>query len=127
MNLSVRTYKIRKSDNCPVYNTKRFACFDTVADGDTFIEKFNNAMNVLKEEIEQDKMNNDMNIYEPIVIADVFVSSERRIEKQKAKKPIPPEINEDFAFCPSCKRIVYDIYNYCPGCGQKLDWSDDEE
>lgn len=46
-----------------------------------------------------------------------------RLEKQKAKKPIPPEINEDFAFCPSCKRIVYDIYNYCPGCGQKLDWS----
>ena len=40
-----------------------------------------------------------------------------RLEKQNAKKPIPPEINEDFAFCPSCKRIVYDIYNYCPGCG----------
>lgn len=74
MNLSVRTYKIRKSDNCPVYDTKIFACFDTIADGDTFIEKFNNAMNVLKEEIEQDKMNNDMNIYESIVIADVFVS-----------------------------------------------------
>lgn len=32
-----------------------------------------------------------------------------RLEKQNAKKPIPPEINEDFAFCPSYKRIVYDI------------------
>lgn len=48
------------------------------------------------------------------------------LEKQNAKNPIPPEINENFAFCPICKRIVYDIYNYCPGCGQKLDWSDIE-
>lgn len=51
---------------------------------------------------------------------------EQRIEKQKAKKPTPPEIDEDFAVCPRCERIVYDIYNYCPGCGQKLDWSDIE-
>ena len=29
MMLSVRTYKIRKSDGCPIYNTYRYACFDS--------------------------------------------------------------------------------------------------
>lgn len=74
MMLSVSTYKIRKADMNPIYDTKRYAAFDILADGSTFEEKFNNAFNVLKHEIEEDRRNNDMNLYEPIVIADVFVS-----------------------------------------------------
>ena len=76
MMLSVRTYKIRKSDGCPIRNTYRYACFDSdhELEGKTFEEKFNYAFDVLKEEIQQDRDNNDMNLYEPIVIADVFLS-----------------------------------------------------
>lgn len=74
MTLSVKIYKIRKTNMEPIYDTKRYAGFDILADGNTFEDKFNNAFNVLKREIEEDKLNNDMSLYEPIVIADVFIS-----------------------------------------------------
>ena len=35
----------------------------------------------------------------------------------------------DIWICPSCcKRyeVDYDDYDYCPNCGQKLDWSDEK-
>lgn len=74
MTLSVKTYKVGKSNRKPEYKNYRYACFDTLAEGDTFEEKFNNAIAVLKEEINQDRYNNDMNLYEPIRIADVWLS-----------------------------------------------------
>lgn len=75
MMLNVRTYKVKRSDGNPVY-TYRYSCFDSVSsmDGKTFEEKFNTAMNILKEEIEEDRRNNELDKYEPIVIADVFLS-----------------------------------------------------
>ena len=49
-----------------------------------------------------------------------------RIEKQKAKKP---KIFHGSVLtlypCPICGEKVKDC-TYCPGCGQKLDWSDTE-
>lgn len=74
MTLSVRTYKVRRSNRKPEYKTYRYACFDTLAVGDTFEEKFNNAISVLKEEINQDRDNNDMNLYESIRIDDIWLS-----------------------------------------------------
>ena len=76
MMLSIRTYKVRKKDWNPIYKTYRFACFDTIVEmkGKTFEEKFNYAMNCLKEEINYDRDNNDVTQYEPITIADVFLS-----------------------------------------------------
>jgi len=74
--LSVNTYKVRKTDRCPVYKTYRYPCFDTDTEmeGKTFEQKFNYAMDYLKEEIDQDKINNDLVKYEPIVISNVFLS-----------------------------------------------------
>ena len=76
MMLSIRTYKIRKSDGCSIHDTYRYTCFDSdyELEGKTFEEKFNHAFDVLKEKIQQDRNNNDMNLYGPIVIADVFLS-----------------------------------------------------
>ena len=74
MTLSIRTYKVKKLDRNPEYKTYRYACFDTLAEGQTFEEKFNHAFGVLREEIDQDRDNNDMNLYESIVIADVWLS-----------------------------------------------------
>lgn len=35
----------------------------------------------------------------------------------------------DCWWCPSCEEILdeKDRYDYCPKCGQKLDWSDEDE
>jgi len=29
-------------------------------------------------------------------------------------------------FCPTCDKELYTTSNYCPNCGQRLDWSDEE-
>ena len=41
------------------------------------------------------------------------------LEKQLPKKPIV--VDED---CPSCGEPMNAHYNFCPICGQALDWSD---
>lgn len=74
--LNIRTFKVKRSNGNLVYKTYHYSCFDSVSsmDGKTFEEKFNAAMNILKEEIEEDRRNNELDKYEPIVIADVFLS-----------------------------------------------------
>lgn len=76
MTLSINTYKIYRRTGNPEYKTYRFACFDSCTnfEGMTFEEKFNKAFESLKKEINQDRENNDVRIYEPIVIADVSLS-----------------------------------------------------
>ena len=65
-----------------------------------------------------------------------------RIEKQKAKKPLGVDLHKKESgnihlwVCPICEifllgRRMADEKksfhpNYCPGCGQKIDWSDVE-
>ena len=60
------------------------------------------------------------------------------VEKQKAKKP--KEYEDKFYGCPTCGNILLHKWEkyptklmnkknglpYCLGCGQKLDWSDEE-
>ena len=74
--LSIKTYKVRKKDRYPVYKTYRFACFDTIEEtkNKTFEQKFNYAMDCLREQIDYDRQNNDVTLFEPITIADVFLS-----------------------------------------------------
>lgn len=58
------------------------------------------------------------------------------IEKQIPKKPIleadgyaDDELVYDTWICPNCDKsyeVDYDSYNFCPNCGQAIDWSDEE-
>lgn len=53
------------------------------------------------------------------------------IEKEKPKKvEHSPEVDDDMVVCPICEKefeIDYDEHcDYCPDCGQKLDWSEVE-
>lgn len=59
------------------------------------------------------------------------------MEKQKAKKPTydGDGYAQDGTFvwdewiCPKCGSrygVDYDDYDYCPNCGQRIDWSDEE-
>lgn len=61
----------------------------------------------------------------------------KALEKQIAKKPTyegdgyAPDgtFVYDTWICPCCDEryeVDYDDYDYCPNCGQKLDWSDEE-
>ena len=46
------------------------------------------------------------------------------LEKQIPKKPIDRCM---FKECPDCHEIEIQYCNYCPICGQKLDWSDEDD
>lgn len=58
------------------------------------------------------------------------------VEKQTARRPdyegdgySDGHLVYDTWICPCCGKhyeVDYDNYNYCPDCGQKLDWSDEE-
>lgn len=55
------------------------------------------------------------------------------VEKQKAKRPDGGRDidRNDYLICPNCCAIVADseckwVTSFCPDCGQKLDWSDEE-
>ena len=59
------------------------------------------------------------------------------VEKQNAKKPdfegdgyADGHLVYDTWICPCCGKhyeVDYDDYDFCPNCGQKLDWSDESE
>ena len=59
------------------------------------------------------------------------------LEKQIPKKPIyqgdgyyDGELVYDTWFCPNCDagyEVGTDEYNYCPNCGQAIDWSEESE
>lgn len=69
-----------------------------------------------------------------------FEFMEAAVRKAKAEKTIERytrydingEYDGDFCKCPNCKHEIIDgynlggDYNYCPDCGQKLDWSEAE-
>ena len=47
------------------------------------------------------------------------------LEKQIPKKPKTDDRYVMY-ICPCCNDFVKVSHNYCPNCGQKLDWSDEE-
>ena len=47
------------------------------------------------------------------------------IEKQIPKKPKTDDRYVMY-ICPCCNDFIKVSHNYCPNCGQKLDWSDEE-
>ena len=50
------------------------------------------------------------------------------LEKQMPKKPKERDcIGFDTLACPECKMALYLYETYCDNCGQKIDWSDDND
>ena len=63
----------------------------------------------------------DAIIYNELVIA--------ACEKQVAKKPNVKELPDAFGrlywnVCGACDEEIESDYDYCPDCGQKIDWSE---
>ena len=60
----------------------------------------------------------------------------KALEKQIPKKPVyegdgysDGHLVYDTWICPLCEKryeVDYDDYDYCPNCGQKIDWSDEK-
>lgn len=59
----------------------------------------------------------------PLDYAEAFEVAIEALEKQ-----IPKKLKDDgWLYCPICGRdVLMDRFDYCPDCGQALDWSDTE-
>ena len=57
---------------------------------------------------------------------DYSIAFETAIES--LEKQIPKKLKDDgWLYCPICGRdVLMDRFDYCPDCGQALDWSDTE-
>ena len=51
-------------------------------------------------------------------LAELLAVLDEAEEKHIGKRPLAHK-------CPYCNKIVFFIENYCPECGQKLDWGDE--
>ena len=59
-----------------------------------------------------------------------ITAMEKQIPKplKELKNPNPIELGNDYAECPNCgewlgkKKLAKHRYNYCPKCGQRIDW-----
>ena len=50
-----------------------------------------------------------------------------KLVREALEKQIPKKLKDDgWLYCPICGRdVLMDRFDYCPDCGQALDWSDD--
>ena len=51
-----------------------------------------------------------------------------KLIREALEKQIPKKLKDDgWLYCPICGRdVLMDRFDYCPDCGQALDWSDTE-
>lgn len=86
----------------------------------------------------QDALNrivdDDYEFYNDYYEEDKAVAKERDIEtlQELVDKATPqkPSIEDDTWYCPDCEaeyELDYHEYEYCPKCGQPLDWSEEED
>ena len=52
------------------------------------------------------------------------ISKEQLIEALTKQKPKSPVVMDLFLVCGSCEKDILRRYNYCPYCGQKVDWNE---
>lgn len=48
------------------------------------------------------------------------------LQKMHARKPYDSSYYHDQPLCPNCQTYMIYKFEYCPKCGQKLDWSERE-
>ena len=46
------------------------------------------------------------------------------LDRLKAKRPNDPSFYHNDPLCPNCRSYMLYRFEYCPKCGQKLDWSE---
>ena len=49
------------------------------------------------------------------------------LNKQVPEKAVTNGSTTETSYCPKCEYLCYNYVNYCEQCGQKLDWSDENE
>lgn len=97
----------------------------------------NEAIKNIKDIIDECTEREEAVCYVTDVDAPALEMAIKALEKQIAKKPTydgdgyaaDGTFIWDEWICPCCGRryeVDYDDYDYCPNCGQKLDWSDVE-
>lgn len=58
----------------------------------------------------------------------VYITEALNMAIEALEKQIPKKLKDDgWLYCPICGRdVLLDRFDYCPDCGQALDWSDTE-
>lgn len=73
------------------------------------LKEYNNCKAVLTEELED--------------ATDLAIDA---LEKQVGKKPALQFMSSRGKRCGACEKLIVFSDSYCPNCGQKIDWSDEQ-
>ena len=87
--------------------------------------------------IQLKKMTIDCKATRMLEFCEGLAMAEKALEKQISKKPYlegdgyaDGYLVYDTWICPHCEKhyeVDYDDYDYCPNCGQAIDWSEEDE
>lgn len=59
----------------------------------------------------------------------VYITEALNMAVEALEKQIPKKLKDDgWLYCPICGRdVLLDRFDYCPDCGQALDWSENND
>lgn len=89
------------------------------------MSKYQTALNLLK-----GWARNDRNAYIPKHLENINNRAnvlQELVDKAKPKKLLYSEEYISFSHCPNCKKVVPIRGDYCPHCGQAIDWRVEDE
>lgn len=79
-------------------------------------------MAVIEFKLDTDKLCECINEVMEKVEIETGITLNECVEKQRAKKPALLNPSFSFTGCPECGTRM--CSNYCPNCGQRIDWSE---
>lgn len=116
-----------KCENC---GTEVNVSYNTFDETNLALEMWNNAKCANEKKVNKKSTNLNSSDYEEIAFAISCVRKQMPMKPKRMPEPIKKHFSTgvDGFYCPVCDSDLIDMdndcFDYCPHCGQKINWSD---